>query len=137
MDLRNCKRCGKMFNYVTGPVVCPACNEKSEEDFQKVKQYIEEHPGTSVAVTAEECEVEVAQIRQWLKDERLTFTSAEGSDLTCEKCGTPILSGRFCDKCKAEVTRGFTDAIKKPDAPKPVKKDEPTGNKMRFLGGRQ
>ncbi|MCR4591297.1 MAG: flagellar protein [Lachnospiraceae bacterium] len=136
MDVKNCKKCGKMFNYVSGPVICPICAEKAEEDFQKVKEYIEKNPGASVAITAEACEVEVAQIRQWLKDERLTFTSADGSDLTCEKCGTPILSGRFCDKCKNEVTRGLADAIKKPDAPKPAPKSGPAGNKMRFLGGR-
>ena len=136
MDVRNCKKCGKLFNYVAGPGICPACLEKSEEDFQKVKEYIEQHPGVTVATTAEECEVEVGQIRQWLREERLTFSSTEGSDLVCEKCGAPILSGRFCDKCKLEVSRGLSDAIKKPDVPQPVKKSEPGGNKMRFLGGR-
>ncbi len=136
MDVRNCKRCGRMFNYVAGPGVCPMCAEKEEEDFQKVKQYIEEHPGVSVAMTADACEIEIAQIRQWLREERLTFSSAEGSDLTCEKCGEPIVSGRFCDKCKMEVTRDLTNAIKRPEAPKPVKKQESDGNKMRFLGSR-
>lgn len=135
MDVKNCKKCGKIFNYVGGLVICPQCQEKSEEDFQKVKEYITENPNSSVASTAEACEVEIAQIRQWLREERLTFASAEGSDLTCEKCGKPIMSGRFCDACKLEVSRGFADAIKKPEAPKPVK-PEPSGNKMRFLGNR-
>lgn len=136
MDVKNCKKCGRIFNALSGQVICPQCLESAEEDFQKVKTYIEEHPGASVAATAEACEVEVQQIRQWLREERLTFTSAQGSDLTCEKCGEPILSGRFCDKCKMEVTRGLTDAIKKPEAPKPVQKPESSGNKMRFLGNR-
>ncbi len=134
MDVKNCKKCGKIFNYISGAVICPQCLEKTEEEFQKVKDYIEQHPGVTLAATAEACEVDVAQIRQWLREERLTFTTAEGSDLTCEKCGKPIMSGRFCDVCKAEVTRGLNDAIKRPDVPKPEKPSAPSGNKMRFLG---
>ncbi len=135
MDVKNCKKCGKIFNYISGPVICPQCVEKSEEDFQKVKEYITSNPGTTVAATADACEVEVAQIKQWLREERLTFSSAEGSDLTCEKCGKPIISGKFCDACRAAVSKGLSDAIRKPEAPKPEKKQEPSGNKMRFLGG--
>ena len=135
MDVKNCKKCGRIFNYVGGLPICPQCQEKAEEDFQRVKEYITENPNSNVASTAEACEVEVAQIRQWLREERLTFASAEGSDLTCEKCGKPIMAGRFCDTCKLEVSRGFAEAFKKPEAPKP-KKIEPSGNKMRFLGNR-
>ena len=80
--------------------------------------------------------MEVSLIRQWLREERLTFATAEGSDLTCELCGKPIISGKYCDACKLEVSKGLSDAIKKPEAPKPVKKPEHDGNKMRFLGNR-
>ena len=31
MDVRNCKKCGRMFNYVTGPVVCPNCKDSLEK----------------------------------------------------------------------------------------------------------
>ncbi len=136
MDVRNCKKCGRIFNYVSGLPICPQCQEKIEEDFQKVKEYIASTPGATVASTAEACEVEVGQIRQWLREERLTFTSADGSDLTCEKCGKPIISGKYCDTCRAEVSKGLSDAIRKPEAPKPEKKPESGGNKMRFLGNR-
>ena len=136
MDVKNCKKCGKIFNYITGPVICPQCQEKTEETFQKVKEYIAANPGCTVASTADACEVEIQQIRQWLREERLTFASAEGSDLTCEVCGKPIMSGKLCDTCKLEVSKGLSDAIRKPEAPKPAKKPEPSGNKMRFLGNR-
>ena len=53
--------------------------------------------------------------------------------MTCEKCGTPISSGRFCDKCKNEMVNELGSAIKK-DIPKPApKKQEDHGNRMRFL----
>ncbi|MCR5627466.1 MAG: flagellar protein [Lachnospiraceae bacterium] len=134
MDVRNCRKCGKLFNYIAGPGICPQCMEKSEEEFQKVKEYLRNNPSATVATTAEACEVEIGQIRQWLREERLTFSSAEGSDLTCEKCGKPIISGRFCEACKNDMAHGLNAAIAKPIAPPPEpKKPTSGGSKMRFL----
>ncbi len=133
MNVKNCRKCGKIFNFIGGQPICPDCRKKLEDDFVKAKEYIRENPNTTVAAVAEACEIEVQQIRQWLREERLVFGSLEGSDLVCENCGTKILSGRFCDKCKNDVARGLSSAIAKPEAPAPVQKKEPTGNKMRFL----
>ncbi len=134
MDVKNCKKCRNLFNYISGPQICPACQEKMEEEFQKVKAYLQDHPNTSMAVTAQECEVEIGQIKQWLREERLTFATADGSELTCEKCGKPIMSGRFCDACKASVVNDLNASIAKPKpaAPEP-KKPVSGGSKMRFL----
>ena len=30
MNVRNCRKCGKIFNYIAGPFVCPACREELE-----------------------------------------------------------------------------------------------------------
>lgn len=137
MNVKNCRKCGRIFNYIGGPVICQQCQEKAEETFQTVKAYIADNPGTTLAATAEACEVEIGQIKQWLREERLTFESLEGSELTCENCGKPILSGRFCDECKKEVANGFADSIKGPEAPAaPVKKAVDSGSKMRFLRNR-
>ena len=135
MDVRNCRKCGKLFNYIAGMGICPDCQKRSEEDFQKVKEYIRNNPSVTVAATAEACEVEVAQIRQWLREERLTFASVEGSELTCENCGKPIISGRFCDQCKNSIAKGLNSAIAKPEAPKPEppKSDRGSSSKMRFF----
>ena len=37
MNVRNCKKCGKLFNYVSGAPVCPACKDALEKKFQEVK----------------------------------------------------------------------------------------------------
>ena len=89
MDVRNCRGCGKLFNYVSGPFMCPACREKMEEKFQEVKKYIQENPGSNVASTAEACDVDPNQIRQWIREERLEFASG-ASEISCEKCGKLI-----------------------------------------------
>ena len=93
-----------------------------------------DNPTATVAATAEACEVEVGQIKQWLREERLTFATVEGSELTCENCGKPIISGRFCDQCKNSIAKGLNSAIAKPEAPKPEPPKPNRGpSKMRFL----
>ncbi len=133
MNIRNCKLCGKIFNYVSGPIMCPSCRDSMEAKFQEVKEYIREHKGVGIAEVAEACEVDAAQIRQWLKDDRLEVTEDSAIFLSCESCGAPIRSGRFCEKCKGDVSKGLNDIVKAHRAAKaPVrKKDDPA--RMRFL----
>lgn len=134
MNVRNCRKCGHVFNYMLGPIICPACQGKLEEKFQEVKTYIRENPGVGIKEVSEECDVEVQQIRQWLREERLELAETAAIHLNCEGCGAPIRSGRFCKKCKAETTVGLQSILNenKKKAPEPVnnKKDK---DKMRFL----
>ena len=134
MEVRSCRSCGKLFNYISGPFTCPACREMLEEKFQQVKKYLYENPGSNVARVAEACEVEPGQIRQWIREERLEFSEG-ASELKCEKCGTMITSGRFCAQCKAGMVNSLNSAYgstPKPAAPSVEKKEG--GPKMRFLG---
>lgn len=134
MNVRNCRKCGKLFNYAIGPIVCPQCREGMEAKFKEVKAYIQSHPGCGTKEVSEECEVEISQIQQWLREERLEFSSDSMVQLSCESCGTMIRSGRFCDKCKNDLANGLRQSIapaKK--APEPVKKETSNTNKMRFL----
>lgn len=134
MDVRNCKKCGRMFNYVAGPVVCPNCKDSLEEKFQEVKKYVSEHQGCGIREVSEECDVSTQQIKQWLREERLEFSSDSQIALNCESCGAPIRSGRFCDKCKTSMTQNLQSAYKKAavltQKPKESTKDNP---KMHFL----
>lgn len=134
MNVRNCRNCGSIFNYVSGAVICPVCREKLEKKFQEVKDYVRENKGAGIQEVAEACEVETGQIRQWLREGRLELSADSAVFLNCESCGKPIRSGRFCEKCTVEMTKGFRDVLrdKKPAVQKPVKKEE-DGAKMRFL----
>ncbi|SFL27271.1 flagellar operon protein TIGR03826 [Lachnospiraceae bacterium KH1T2] len=135
MNVKNCRKCGKIFNYISGPPICDSCKAKMEEDFQKVKEYIRSNPHATVVETAEECEIDVQQIKQWIREERLELSTPDASGVVCEHCGKPIVSGRFCDECKKTMANGLDASIKKPEPkPEPIKKKEPSGNKMRFLG---
>ena len=114
--------------------MCPQCREELEGKFKEVKTYIQSHPGTGIKEVSEACEVETSQIQQWIREERLEFTNESMVTLSCESCGTPIRSGRYCDACKANLANGFSQAMKKPQAPQPaIKKDTKESPKMRFL----
>ena len=136
MNVRTCRKCGRLFNYITGYQICPACKEALEAKFQEVKEYVREHKGVSINEVSEVCEVETNMIRQWLREERLELAEDSGIMLACEACGGLIRSGRYCDKCKTHLTSGFRNVLQssrpqqQPVQKKPVDKENP---KMRYL----
>ena len=133
MNLRNCSRCGKMFNYVSGPPICDNCKKALEEDFQKVKKYVQDNPSASLKQIAEENDVKLNQIKEWIREERLMFSKDSPLALTCENCGEPIQTGRLCAKCKAGMANNLSNSIAKPKTlQQPVAKKEPKAG-MRFL----
>ena len=132
MDVRNCKQCGKLFNFIGGAPICPECNKVAEDKFDDVKQYIYDHPKCGMQEVAEEMEVSVAQIRKWLREERLSFSEDSEIALNCEKCGKKILTGRFCKLCKETMTNQMSSLYRK-DEPVVKYERKKTENKMRFL----
>lgn len=134
MNVRNCRGCGRIFNYVAGPFLCPACREKMEVKFQEVKEYIRDNPGVGIPQVSQECDVDPSQIQQWLREERLELAEGSAINLICEGCGGPIRSGRFCEKCKYDMTMGFKNVLesaKKKDVGQT--KHDGKDPKMRFL----
>lgn len=132
MEVKNCKGCGRLFNYLQGPPLCPACVADLENKFQQVKEYLRENPKAPLTKIAEDNEVSVKQIKQWVREERLTFTEESKITLDCENCGASILTGRFCDKCRAALQNDFSGAINRP---KKIEPQKPTRERerMRFL----
>lgn len=136
MNIRNCRNCGRIFNYVGGSFLCQPCREKMEEKFHEVKEYIRSNPGVGIPEVSEACDVEPSQIRQWLREDRLEITEDSPIFLNCESCGAPIRSGKFCEKCKLEMTNGFKSVLKSSRPAKeaaPAHKPDSTSAKMRFL----
>lgn len=112
MNVRNCRKCGRLFNYISGPAWCPGCREQMEVKFQEVKEYIRENPGVGIKQVSEACDVETAQINQWLREERLELTEGSPLMLSCESCGTLIRCGKYCDKCKANLANSLQSVLK-------------------------
>ncbi|TAH66027.1 MAG: flagellar protein [Anaerolineaceae bacterium] len=132
MDVRNCKGCGKLFNYIQGPPMCPTCAKALDAKFEEVKEYVYEHPRVDIQEVSEVFEISVAQIKQWIREERLSFADDSMIGLDCESCGVTIKTGRFCKSCKDKLARGFQDLYYKPEPP-PKPTDPREKSRMRFL----
>ena len=133
MDVRNCKSCGKMFNYISGAPLCPGCNAELEKKFQKVKEYIQENKSVPLSKIAEDNEVTVNQLKRWVREERLIFSEDSMVAIECENCGRTIRTGRFCDKCKEQLHAGLTNSIQPKAQPMIQPKKQSNAAKMRFL----
>lgn len=133
MDVRNCKNCKRLFNYLGGDQICPACKEELENKFTKVRDYVWDNKNASMEQISEECEVSVKQIKQWVREERLVFTDDSSIGIECENCGALIKSGRYCDACKASMANNLSSVIKKPEPAAEPKKKSKDKDRMRFL----
>jgi len=107
-DIRNCKRCGRLFNYIGGRPICQDCKKQDEEEFKRVKEYLYEHPKASIIEVSNALDISVQKIKSYLREGRLEIVGTEGNVvLECEKCGKSINTGRFCNECSRELTEGF------------------------------
>lgn len=131
MDVRNCKGCGKLFNYVSGPPICTTCNKLLEDKFSDVKEYLYNNPGAGIQEISDKFEVSVTQIHKWIRDERLSFAEDSLVGIECENCGANIKTGRFCKACKDKLANNLNNIYKEPEKVTKLNKD--AGAKMRFL----
>lgn len=134
MEIITCAKCGRIFNYIAGPRICPGCSKQLEDKFAEVKKYVQQHPRIGLNELAEAMDVSIAQIRRWIREERLCFTDDSPIGIECEGCGVTIKTGRYCKQCKDKLSNGLSNAAGL-NRPKIVeeRKKRSTDNKMRFL----
>lgn len=133
MDVKNCRGCGRLFNYIGGGyLLCPACMEELDKKFQVVKKYIQDNPKATMTEISQDNDVSINQIERWVREERLTFADDSPIGIECENCGTMIKSGRFCQACKDKLQKSLGDMYKT-DRVEPARKNLRDGNRMRYL----
>ncbi len=108
-NFKKCKSCGKIFSNMGRPI-CPECIKKQDEEFTKVRKYIYDNPTVKVEDVAEETEVPLKTILQFLKEGRLQLKSADGL-LACEKCGIAITTGTMCENCKKNLASALQSSV--------------------------
>ncbi len=135
MDVRNCKGCSRLFNYIGGQPLCPECSKALDLKFDEVRDYVYDHPRAGMQEVAEENDVTIAQIKRWIREERLAFSDEAQVGLECEGCGKMIRTGRFCEICKTKYINDFSSFIKPKEEPK-MTSIKGQGPQMRFLDRR-
>jgi len=116
MDASNCPRCGRVFVRTTKPI-CDTCVKEEEANFDRVRDYVKEHPNRSIKEVSEICEVPIKRILQYVRDGRIDASPGIAADVTCSKCGKPITKGRMCEKCAVDVNMQIVGMKKSPDLP--------------------
>lgn len=111
MEIRNCEKCGKIYRY-DGSKICMDCRREEENEFLRVKEYIYDNPGSTIQLVSEETEVSTKKIFRYLREGKLEIKDNNNNlVLDCERCGKPIKSGRFCEKCTIELERELKGAV--------------------------
>ena len=131
-NVHACKSCRKLFNAFGEEKFCPACVQKQEDKLNEVKDYLWEKKVASMHEISQACDVPVDQLKDWLRQERLSLADG-ATDLTCEKCGKPILSGRYCPDCKKEMMDELKSVAPKDIKVVSVQKATKERDRMRFL----
>jgi ribosomal protein L37E len=105
-DLRNCRRCGKLFVYMGNPL-CRQCIDQDEELFIKVREYIEKNPKCTTMEVANALDITVEKILQFLREGKLELGKENTNMLLdCERCGRPISTGRYCSEMRRRDGEG-------------------------------
>ncbi|HBN09719.1 MAG TPA: flagellar protein [Cyanobacteria bacterium UBA8530] len=128
MSIANCPRCNKIFRKSAGVMICQACLDAEEGDFQKVYAFLKENLSATVSEIQFATEVEEKLILKFLQDGRLAGTGAKLSP-NCQGCGGAISSGRFCMNCLQKKRDQLINPVadrpeKNPDIGLPAAKDD-------------
>lgn len=133
MDVRPCRNCKRLFNYLSGTPICPSCQDKLEKKFREVKAYINEHPSAGIKDISEDVDVTTKQLKTWIREERLKFADDSPVGIECMNCGKTIKFGKYCEACKGKMISNLSKAVVRPQQDEGRKPLSSNGNKMRFL----
>jgi hypothetical protein len=99
MPLSACPRCKKIFSKVDTPV-CAPCVPIEEEEYEKVRDVMQEVPGLAFAELAEVADVDIEIILRLVKEGRIESGSSQRG-LVCGRCGASAISRikRLCESC--------------------------------------
>ncbi len=109
-----CTECGGIMIFKgVGEYKCEKCGCIGFDDYGKARNYIELHPGATMAEVASETGVAQKAIRSMIKECRLEIAPTSNVFLRCEICGTTIRYGRFCAKCETAHHREIEERARK------------------------
>jgi len=104
-ELKNCRRCNRIFPFLSGMPICPECLKEDERIFEEVSMYIREHSEMTLSDVSEALDIAYDKLLKYVKEGRLQIRSENGGFVMfCEKCGSMITKGRFCPRCENHIT---------------------------------
>ncbi len=114
MDFKYCKRCGNIYLAKAGKLFCNDCLDEFERYVTRIRDFIYEHPDTSISYLCDELDISEKDILYLIRENRIELTPKDG-DLkgarkVCVRCGKPSLTEKYCRECKAELAKKMMGA---------------------------
>lgn len=109
-NINTCPYCNKVLALVHGIKKCIHCGREFEDDFHKIKTYLDSlesdaHVGArSISEIAHATGVSTEIVDLYWKRTRLETTENSPVNASCEICGSEIRSGRICYECAKKST---------------------------------
>lgn len=100
MDIKVCKFCRRNFQGFSN--LCPKCVQELDRKYLILRNHLDEKPNCTIRELADDTEVDEKTILFLVREGRLMLKNAS-SDIKCIKCGTAIISGKYCDACKSSI----------------------------------
>lgn len=67
MNIRNCKKCGRIFANDSFDL-CPICRSNDVDEFKKVKDFLYKYPGADIQTVSEETNVDTKKILKFFRE---------------------------------------------------------------------
>lgn len=105
-ELANCSRCNAVFVKNVRDI-CQSCYKNEEKAFQTVYRFlsVRENREATMQEIVQATDVEEYLITKFIREKRLLTSRFPKLAYPCERCGTDIVSGRFCSNCTDELKR--------------------------------
>lgn len=100
--LKNCERCGKVFNADTGETLCAGCTIADAKELKKVTDYLRDHPLASLMEVNLKTGVSQQRLFQFVKNGSLKMRRPP-EQFKCRLCGKDIKSGMLCAGCRSKI----------------------------------
>lgn len=97
-----CDKCGGKIEMTRiGVYVCKACKHENFDDFQTIRNLLNQKGPMPAALIARETKVPRSIIEYFFKEEYLEIPNSSSFRIRCKKCNNPIRTGEYCEACKA------------------------------------
>ena len=110
MEMRNCPQCGRVFAYLRTNL-CPACVQKDEDEFRKVRNYIAKNPGADIITVSKETGVSEERIIRYLKEGRIYNTNPLSKLRLSVNCAARDNTGPLLQGLYRQATAGLKKNI--------------------------
>lgn len=129
MESRICRFCHRRFNGFSA--TCPECVNELDGKYIIVRNYLDKNRDgvNNVKSIADASGVDEKSLLYLIREGRLIL-KGEAATVSCLKCGAPIYSGKYCEKCKADLVRklestrdAMSGVLKQAEKPKAKQSD--------------